>query len=71
MLRANDPQGVFLNEYDLRDLGDDTTEVSYTVTFPKLHGMAAVLAPIAFPLVGKPDTRKRLEMLKQKVETGS
>jgi len=31
--------------------------------------MAAVMAPIAFPLVGKSDIRKRLAMLKQKVES--
>jgi uncharacterized protein YndB with AHSA1/START domain len=68
VLRANDAQGVFVNEYDLRAIDPDTTEVSYTVTFPKMRGMAAVAAPIAFPLAGKPDIRKRLEMLKQKVE---
>jgi uncharacterized protein YndB with AHSA1/START domain len=68
VLRANDPQGVFVNEYDLRAIDDRTTEVAYTITFPKLHGMAAVLGPVAFPLVGKPDIRKRLELLKRKVE---
>jgi uncharacterized protein YndB with AHSA1/START domain len=66
--RANDPQGVFLNEWNLRAIGDDETEVSYTVTFPKMHGIAAVLAPIVFPLAGKSDVRKRLEMLRRKVE---
>jgi uncharacterized protein YndB with AHSA1/START domain len=68
---ANDPQGVFLNAWDLRTVGEDRTEVSFTVRFPKMHGMAAVLAPIVFPLVGKPDVNKRLAMLKEKVESGS
>jgi uncharacterized protein YndB with AHSA1/START domain len=66
--RSNDPQGVFLNEWDLRSLGPNETEASYTITFPKMHGIAAVLAPLVFPLSGKADIRKRLEMLKQRVE---
>ena len=67
--RSNDPQGVFLNAYDLKPVSDGAaTEVSYTITFPKLNGMAAMVAPILFPLSGKPDIRKRLEMLKQRVE---
>ena len=69
--RANDPQGVFLNEWNLRSLGDNATEASYTVTFPKMHGVAAILAPVVYPLTGKPGIRKRLAMLKEKVETGT
>jgi uncharacterized protein YndB with AHSA1/START domain len=67
---ANDPQGVFLNEWNLRAIDGNTTEASYTIAFPKLHGVAAFAAPILFPLTGKPDIRKRLAMLKQKVEAG-
>jgi len=69
--RSNDPQGVFLNAYDLRAVGDGATEVSYTITFPKMHGMATVAAPILFPLSGKPDIRKRLAMLKDRVEAAT
>ena len=69
--RSNDPQGVFLNRYDLKPVGEAATEVSYTITFPKLHGMASVAGPILFPLSGKPDIRKRLEMLKERVEGAS
>jgi uncharacterized protein YndB with AHSA1/START domain len=69
--RATDPQGVFLNEWDLRPVGDGATEASFTMTFPKMHGIAAVLAPIAFPLVGKPELRKRMALLKQAVESSS
>jgi uncharacterized protein YndB with AHSA1/START domain len=67
---SHDPVGDFKNVYDLRSVGDGTTEVSFTLTFPKLHGAPAVMAPILFPLTGKGDIRKRLEMLKQKVESG-
>src|SRR5262245_24855056 len=69
--KATDPQGVFMNAWDLRPLGEDRTEVTFSVTFPEMHGMAAVLAPIVFPMVGRPDVRKRLGMLKDKVESGS
>jgi uncharacterized protein YndB with AHSA1/START domain len=67
--RATDPQGVFFNEWDLQPVGDDATKVTLTLTFPKLHGMPAVMAPILFPLVGKADLRKRMLLLKQAVET--
>jgi hypothetical protein len=33
--------------------------------------MAALLAPIVFPLVGKKDMRARMALLKQKVEAAS
>jgi hypothetical protein len=32
--------------------------------------MPAVMAPILFPLTGKPDMQKRLELLKRKIESG-
>ncbi len=67
--RATDPQGVFINEWNLRPVGEGATEVSLTLTFPKLHGVAAVMGPIVFPLVGKPDLRKRMALLKQAVES--
>jgi uncharacterized protein YndB with AHSA1/START domain len=68
---STDRQGVFLNEYNLRPIGDGATEVSFTLAFPKMHGVAAVAAPILFPLVGKVDIRKRLAMLKEIVEARS
>jgi uncharacterized protein YndB with AHSA1/START domain len=66
---AKDPTGVFRNEWDLRPAGNGSTEVSFTLTFPKMHGMAAVAAPILFPLTGKSDISKRMAMLKQTVES--
>ena len=68
---AKDREGTFTDEWDLRPTGDGGTEVAFTLTFPKMHGMAAVMAPIAFPLVGKSDIRKRLAMLKKTVESSA
>jgi uncharacterized protein YndB with AHSA1/START domain len=67
--RSNDPQGTFINEWALKPVGDDVTEVTFTLIFPKLHGMAAVMAPIVYPLSGKPDIEKRMAMLKRRVES--
>ncbi len=69
--KATDKQGVFLNEWDLRPIGDGATDVAWTLTFPKMRGAPAVLAPILFPLVGKSDIRRRLALLKQHVESGA
>jgi uncharacterized protein YndB with AHSA1/START domain len=67
VLRADDAQGSFDNTYTLRPV-DGGTEVSYTLVFPKMKGAAAVLVPVLFPLVGKADIRKRMQLLKQRVE---
>jgi hypothetical protein len=36
---------------------------------PRMKGGSAVLVPVLFPLVGKPDIRKRMNSWKAKVET--
>jgi hypothetical protein len=36
-----------------------------------MHGAAAVMAPILFPLTGKRDIRARLAKLKQMVESNA
>ncbi len=69
-LRADDEQGSFQHVYELKPAGAGT-EVTHHLEFPKMHGAAAVLAPVLFPIVGKPDARKRLRMLKEKVEAGA
>ncbi len=69
-LKSDDSGGWFINEFDLTPVGDGATEVSFTITFPKLKGMAAVAAPVLFPLSGKPDIRKRLDLLKERAEKG-
>jgi uncharacterized protein YndB with AHSA1/START domain len=66
-LRADDKEGPFENTYVLRPSGDGT-EVVFTLVFPKMKSFLAVMAPIAFATVGKPDTRKRMKLLKAKVE---
>ena len=68
VLRADDDLGPFTNTYTLRSSGSGT-EVSYTIVFPPLKGAPAMVVPIVFPLVGKPDIRKRLQLLKAKVES--
>jgi uncharacterized protein YndB with AHSA1/START domain len=69
--RSTDREGVFINEWDLRPAGGGGTEVAFTLTFPKMHGAAAVMAPILFPLTGKRDIRARLAKLKQMVESNA
>jgi uncharacterized protein YndB with AHSA1/START domain len=69
-LKSDDSGGWFINEFDLTPVGDGATQVSFTITFPKLKGMAAVAAPILFPLSGKADIRKRLDLLKERAEKG-
>jgi hypothetical protein len=66
-LRADDEQGSFANTYDLRKT-DRGTEVTYRLVFPPMKGIAAVVVPVLFPLVGKADIRKRMKLLKAKVE---
>jgi len=68
-LRADEEQGSFANTYTLRAV-DGGTEVTYELVFPPLKGMAAVMVPVLFPLVGKPEIRKRMGLLKAKVEGG-
>jgi uncharacterized protein YndB with AHSA1/START domain len=67
VLSADDPLGTFTNTYLLRAV-DGGTEVSWTMTFPPLTFPMSVAAPLLFPIVGKPDGRKRVALLKAKVE---
>ena len=69
-LRADDEQGTFMNSYDLKRT-DRGTEVTYNLVFPPMKGIAAILVPVLFPLVGKADIRKRMKLLKAKVESAS
>jgi uncharacterized protein YndB with AHSA1/START domain len=69
VFNAKDPVGTFVNAWDLRPAANGGTEVAFTLTFPKMHGIAAVAAPILFPLTGKRDIRERMTKLKQTVES--
>ena len=66
-LDADDREGTFHNTYVLRDLGG-STEVTFHIVFPEMKGAAAILAPPLFAMIGKSDTRKRMQLLKEKVE---
>ena len=68
-LRSND-DGWFINEFDLKPVGEGATEVTFTLTFPKMTGAKGLMVPMAFALAGKPDIRKRMALLKSKVEAG-
>jgi len=68
--KSDDSGGWFSNEWDVIPVGDGATEVRFTLTFPELKGFAAIAAPVVFPLLGKPDIHKRLDLLKEKAERG-
>ncbi len=65
-LAAADPMGIFESTYTLRRTGS-RTEVTFQLVFPPLTGIAALMVPVLFPLVGKADIRKRGALLTEKV----
>jgi uncharacterized protein YndB with AHSA1/START domain len=67
-LDATDSSGTFANTFDLRAV-DAGTEVTFLIVFPKMRGMSAIMVPILFPLVGMSDIKKRMQLLKQRVES--
>jgi uncharacterized protein YndB with AHSA1/START domain len=67
-LRAHDEQGSYANTFTLAPDGPGT-KVTLRLEFLKMHGMAAVMIPLLFPLLGKRDLRARMELLKTKVES--
>ncbi len=69
-LEADDKEGTFHNTYTLRDLGN-ATEVTFRLVFPKMKGMAAIMAPPLFATMGKSDIRKCMKLLKEKVEASA
>jgi uncharacterized protein YndB with AHSA1/START domain len=69
-LRADDKEGTFQNEYVLTDAPDGATDVAFTLTFPEMKGLMAMLVPVIFQVSGKPDIRKRMQLLKERIEAG-
>ncbi len=67
-LDATDSNGTFVNTFDLKAV-DGGTEVTFVIAFPQMKGMNAIMVPILFPLVGMSDIKKRMQLLKQKVES--
>jgi hypothetical protein len=64
---ARDNLGDFVNRFELRPAAAGT-DVTFSMDSPPLTGMTRLLFPIAFPLIVKPDVRKRMRMLKSVVE---
>ncbi|MFL6180715.1 MAG: SRPBCC family protein [Actinomycetes bacterium] len=64
---ARDEMGEFQNTFDLSEK-DGGTQVVFSMESPTMTGFKAVLFPIFFPLVVKPNVRKRMRMLKTAVE---
>jgi len=69
--RAQDKDGSYANTFTLEPLGETTTKVTLRLEFVKMNGMAALMAPMLFPWIAKPDNRKRMGLLKAAVETSS
>jgi uncharacterized protein YndB with AHSA1/START domain len=66
--KAHDKQGSYTNTFTLTPQGD-ATKVTFRLGFQDMHGMAAVMLPVLFPIVGKKDLRTRMALLKSKVES--
>jgi uncharacterized protein YndB with AHSA1/START domain len=66
-LRARDKDGNYADTFTLEPVGD-RTKVTFRLEFVKMNGMAALMAPMLFPFVAKPDNRKRMRLLKTRVE---
>jgi uncharacterized protein YndB with AHSA1/START domain len=67
-LKATDESGTFTSTFDLLPV-DGGTQVTFHIVFPPMKGLNAVMVPLLFPIVAKPDFRKRLDLLKQKIES--
>jgi uncharacterized protein YndB with AHSA1/START domain len=67
-LTGTDKTGSFASSFDLLPV-EAGTQVTFHIAFPPMKGLNAVMVPLLFPVVAKPDFRKRLELLKQKVES--
>jgi uncharacterized protein YndB with AHSA1/START domain len=64
---SHDKQGRYSNVITLVPDASGT-KVTLRLDFVEMHGVAALLLPVVFPLVGKKDGRARMAMLKQRVE---
>lgn len=69
-LTATDSSGTYTSTFSLVPEGGGT-KVTFHIAFPHMTGLNAVMVPLLFPIVAKPDFRKRLALLKQKVELPS
>jgi uncharacterized protein YndB with AHSA1/START domain len=67
-LNATDDSGTFASTFDLLPVEGDT-QVTFHIVFPAMKGLSSVMVPLLFPIVAKPDFRKRLGLLKQRIES--
>ena len=68
-LEATDESGTFASTFDLLPV-DGGTQVTFHIVFPPMKGLNAVMVPLLFPIVARPDFRKRMGLLKRMVESG-
>jgi hypothetical protein len=69
-LRADDPEGPFLNSYTLTPAGDGATTVTYRIVFPRMSPPPKnLIAALIFNTSGKADIRRRMRLLKERVES--
>ena len=66
-IATSDPQGEYAHTYTLSP-NSGGTDVTHRIEFVKMHGLAAVLLPPIFALSGKRQSRRRMGVLKQKIE---
>ena len=66
-IRSRDPQGEYANSFTLAP-NESGTDVTHRIEFLQMHGLAALLLPVVYPLSGRPQGRKRIQALKSKVE---
>jgi uncharacterized protein YndB with AHSA1/START domain len=66
--RSKGKEGWFSNRFDLRAVDERHTDAAFTVEFPKMTGFYAVVVPLLSPILVYPDYRKRMKLLKERVE---
>jgi uncharacterized protein YndB with AHSA1/START domain len=66
-LRADDPQGAFENTFTLRPV-DGGTHVTFRLVFPRMRVPIRWIAAVLFATTGSADIRKRMQLLKARVE---
>ena len=65
--RSQDKDGTYDNTFTLEPHGLGT-KVTFRLDFMNMKGMAALVVPMLFPLIGKKDLRARMGLLKARVE---
>jgi len=69
-LRADDPEGPFHNTYTIAPTAEGTS-VTFRLVFPKMSPPKAAIGALIFNTTGKADIRRRMALLKQRVEAST